>query len=100
MHDGFLRLAVGDNFHIRIGFKRERQMLELQKLLACAQVKFTAGHALCSAFASVQINQGINLGAVVAGTVFERALAGLHADDVNALCEFHGLLSVVIRLDQ
>jgi len=100
MHNGLLCLAVGHNFHIRVSFKRERQVLELQEFLASTQVEFAAGHALCSAFASVKIDQGVNLGAVVAGPVFKGALAGLHADDMDALCEFHGLLSVVIRLDQ
>ena len=100
MHDGLLRLAVGHDFHVGVTFKRERQVLELQEFVAITQAEFAAGHALCSAFASVKINQGVNLGTVVGGPVFKGTLTGLHADDLDALCEFHGLLSVVIRLDQ
>lgn len=94
MHDGFLRLAIGHDFHVGICLKRKWKVLESREFFAGAEGEFRASHALCSALAGIKIDQRVNLGGVIRSAVFKLALAGLHADDLDVLSELHLRLSV------
>ncbi|MNY60128.1 hypothetical protein D3C86_1966420 [compost metagenome] len=90
MHDGLRQLAVRDDLHFGLGLEGERQMLVLGEFFARAKVEFRAGHALRRTLGRIEIDQGVDLGGVVAVAVLQRALAGLHAHNVDDLIELHG----------